>query len=143
MGRTMGRHVRGFAVLFAIVAVVIAARSLVFAQPRAAVPARASVPSKAAVQPTDPRVAARLVKQTDLIRPLYAKMAKPKPGEWLAEHAEKGQTFAEYQKVRPAGLGVANKTIYLVKIGPCNEEQAKIIRQTGEFLSIFYGMKVD
>lgn len=121
---------------------VFALQSLVAAQPRTMAPARTSVAPKAAAQPTDPRIAARLAKQADLLRPLHAKMAQPKPGEWLAEHDEKGQTFGEYQKVRPAGLGVANKTIYMVKIGPCNEEQARIIRQAGEFLSIFYAMKV-
>jgi archaemetzincin len=37
---------------------------------------------------------------------------------------------------------VANKTIYLVEIGTSDEGQRAVMRQVGEFLSIFYGMKV-
>jgi archaemetzincin len=125
------------AALFCVgIATLIALRSLVLVQSRAAPPVRA------AVQPTDPRVAARLATQADRIRSLHHKMAAPKPGEWLAVHKEQGQTFAQFQKVRPAGLGVANKTIYLVAIGDNDDAQEKVMRQVGEFLSIFYGMKV-
>jgi archaemetzincin len=142
MGRSMSRYLRGAVIVFAGIAAFIALRSLVFAQPRLANQPRPAASPRFAVQPTDPRVAARLAKQADLIRPLHSKMGEPKPGEWLAVHKEAGQTFAEFQKVRPAGLGITNKTIYMVAIGPSDDAQEKVMRQAGAFLSIFYSMKV-
>ncbi|HEY2838590.1 MAG TPA: hypothetical protein VGJ26_05560 [Pirellulales bacterium] len=98
---------------------------------------------KTASQPAKPNAVEKLDRQADLLRPLHKKLDAPKPGEWLAEHPEKGQTFVEYQKVRPAGLGVANRTIYLAALGPNSEEQDQVMRDVGEFLAIFYGMKVE
>jgi len=138
----MSRSIRGAVSLAAGMATLVTLLSLAIAQPGPTNSIRPAAAHRATVQPTDSRVAARIAKQADLLRPLHQKMAAPKPGEWLAVHQEKGQTFAEFQKVRPAGLGIANKTIYMVAIGPSAEAQEKVMRQTGDFLSIFYGMKV-
>jgi archaemetzincin len=69
-------------------------------------------------------------------------MSAPRPGEWLAEHREEGQTFQQYVKVRPVGLGTDRKTIYIVPLGAYSAEQAQVMRDTAEFLAIFYGMQV-
>ena len=37
----------------------------------------------------------------DAIRPLHSAMGKPKPGEWLDEHPEPGQTFDVYLTSSP------------------------------------------
>jgi hypothetical protein len=35
------------------------------------------------------------------LRPLAGPLPAPRPGDWLAEHDEPGQTFAEYLDARP------------------------------------------
>ena len=35
------------------------------------------------------------------LRPLADPLPPPRPGDWLAEHDEPGQTFAEYLDARP------------------------------------------
>ena len=35
------------------------------------------------------------------LKPLHEKLGKPRPGEWLAQHEEAGQTFGEYLQTRP------------------------------------------
>ena len=35
------------------------------------------------------------------LRPLADPLSPPRPGDWLAEHDEPGQTFAEYLDARP------------------------------------------
>lgn len=35
------------------------------------------------------------------LRPLADPLPPPRPGDWLAEHDEPGQTFAEYMDARP------------------------------------------
>lgn len=32
----------------------------------------------------------------DRLRPLAEPLERPRPGDWLAEHREKGQTFRQY-----------------------------------------------
>jgi archaemetzincin len=83
-----------------------------------------------------------LTRAADRIRPLHDEMAEPKPGEWLATHPEKGQTFQQYLKVRPRDLGTSRNTIYIAPVGRCTAEQAVVMRDTAEFLGIFYRMKV-
>ena len=36
--------------------------------------------------------------------PLHRTLAPPEPGEWLAEHKEPGQSYADYVHGRPAAL---------------------------------------
>jgi archaemetzincin len=82
-------------------------------------------------------------KAAQRIRGLHRKMAAPVPGEWLFEHHEDGQTFDQYQSARPAGLGTDRRTIYLAPLGRHTAEQARVMHDTGEFLAIFFAMKIE
>jgi archaemetzincin len=45
-----------------------------------------------------------------------APMPRPGPGDWLADHDEPGQTFAEFEQGRPNRLGLARNKIVLLPI---------------------------
>src|SRR5690349_11412946 len=53
--------------------------------------------------PDDPEIH-RLQRLAAAIEPLFSKRAPPKPDEWLAQHDELGQTFAQFLGGRPEKL---------------------------------------
>ncbi|MDF7798905.1 archaemetzincin [Pontiellaceae bacterium B1224] len=74
--------------------------------------------------------------------PLHQKLGKPKRGEWLAEHEERGQTFDQYLKsdtIKPWGL---RNTIYIQPIGEFSTEQQQVLDETVSFMKIFFGRDV-
>ena len=76
------------------------------------------------------------------LKPLHKKQGKPKPGEWLAEHKEKGQNFFQYLKSRPIRITSSRNTIYVTPIGDFSERQKDLIEISREFLSIYFGCPV-
>lgn len=51
------------------------------------------------------------------LSPLADPPPPPRPGDWLAEHDEPGQTFAEYLDARPVRRGDTLSAIYLCLVG--------------------------
>ena len=76
------------------------------------------------------------------LRPLATPLAKPKPGDWLAEHKEDGQTFAAYLRARPVRKSGEQGTIYICLLGDFTPEQAKVLETTQKYLEIFYQVPV-
>jgi archaemetzincin len=74
--------------------------------------------------------------------PLHEKLAKPKPGDWLAEHKEPGQTFRQYIASKPIKPTRARGIIYVQPLGEFNKTQRKIIDLTAEFMGIYFDMPV-
>jgi archaemetzincin len=72
------------------------------------------------------------------LRPLATKLGPPQPGEWLAEHEEDGQTFAQYLKARPVRRQRDLKTIYVVLLGDFTPAQKKVLETTQQYLAVFY-----
>lgn len=60
----------------------------------------------------------------------------PKPRDWLSEHLEKGQTFAEFAACKPTRP--QGRTIYLRPIGRMEAQTA----QMRAYLEAFYGVQV-
>src|SRR4051812_42743324 len=55
----------------------------------------------------------------DLVRRLQSlqqPLGKPKPGEWLAQHKEEGQTFAQFLKRHPLPTPPDLSTLYIQPI---------------------------
>lgn len=48
---------------------------------------------------------------------VFTPIAAPLAGDWLAQHQERGQTFAEYVRARPNRPNEARRTLYLVALG--------------------------
>ena len=76
------------------------------------------------------------------LRPLALPLAKPKPGDWLAEHKEDGQTFAAYLRAKPVRKSGEQGTIYICLLGDFTPEQAKVLETTQKYLEIFYQVPV-
>ncbi len=76
------------------------------------------------------------------LRPLAHPLPPPRPGDWLAEHPEPGQTFDEYVDSRPVRKSDKLHTIYLCVVGDFNEAQRRILDLTQEYLAVFFDCPV-
>lgn len=56
-------------------------------------------------------------------RHLADPLPAPRPGDWLAEHEELGQSFAEYVDARPVRKSDKLNTIYFCLVGYFTEAQ--------------------
>jgi archaemetzincin len=78
----------------------------------------------------------------DRLRPLASALLPPLPGDWLAEHREKGQTFRQYLSANPIRRGHDLTTIYLCLVGDFTEPQERVLDLTREYLSLFFDVPV-
>jgi archaemetzincin len=76
------------------------------------------------------------------LRPLADPLPPPRPGDWLAEHDEPGQTFAEYLNARPVRKGDKLHTVYLCLVGDFTEAQRRILHLTQDYLALFFDCPV-
>ena len=51
------------------------------------------------------------------LRPLANPLPAPRPGDWLAEHPEPGQTFDQYVRARPVRRSATLSTIHVCFVG--------------------------
>jgi archaemetzincin len=76
------------------------------------------------------------------LAPLARKLGKPRPGDWLYEHEESGQTFHEYLEARPVRKSKRRHTIYLCLVGKFTTKQKLIIDLTRKYMTIFFNTPV-
>jgi len=76
------------------------------------------------------------------LHPLAQKLPAPRPGDWLAEHPEPGQSVAEYLKARPVRKSDRLHTIYLCLVGEFTEAQQRILALTQDYLALFFDRPV-
>jgi archaemetzincin len=76
------------------------------------------------------------------LRRLADPLPPPRPGDWLAEHPEPGQTFAEYLDARPVRKSDKLRTIYLCLVGEFTEAQRRILDLTQDYLAVFFDCPV-
>lgn len=76
------------------------------------------------------------------LKPLHKTLGKPQPGEWLAEHEEDGQTYAEYRAGSPVTPTQKRTTFYIQPIGEFTEKQREIVALTAEFMGKYFHMPV-
>ncbi len=74
--------------------------------------------------------------------PLAKELGAPKPGEWLFEHQESGQSFAEYIKSEPVRRSPQWNTIHICVVGEITPAQQRIIETTREYLAVFFDSPV-
>ncbi|NQT41449.1 MAG: hypothetical protein HQ581_28430 [Planctomycetes bacterium] len=74
--------------------------------------------------------------------PLHNKLGKPKAGDWLAEHEEPGQSYAQYLRSWPTVPEGRRRTIYIQPLGEFTKTQRKIVDLTAEFMGIYYELPV-
>jgi archaemetzincin len=94
---------------------------------------------KVEVSPDDARALAEL---ETLLAPLAKKLGPPRPGEWLHQHKEPGQTFLEYLQEQPVRRSKEQGVIYLCLIGEFSPPQREVLERTKEYLGIFFDAPV-
>jgi archaemetzincin len=78
----------------------------------------------------------------DAIQPFHSKIDKPGPHDWLANHKEAGQSFAQYQQRHKQRICNRYQTMYIQPLGEFTETQKKLLAETTDFMGRFYGMPV-
>ena len=76
------------------------------------------------------------------VRALHALKVPPRPGDWLEQHREPGQTFDDYRASDPNRATVERTTIYLQPFGEFDAAQSRLIAATADLLGRFYGVPV-
>jgi archaemetzincin len=76
------------------------------------------------------------------LRTLADPLPPPRPGDWLAEYPEPGQTFAEYLEALPVRKSDDLHTIYLCLVGDFTEAQRRIFALTEDYLALFFDCPV-
>jgi archaemetzincin len=76
------------------------------------------------------------------LRPLAHPLPPSQAGDWLAEHSEPGQTFAEYVDSKPVRKSDKLTTIHLCLVGDFTEAQRRILDVTGDYLGAFFDCPV-
>lgn len=136
--------VRILAVLIGIGLVFVSLLPLVFGRrdPEADMPLPKDHPRKPADYARGrPHRAERLPPPLELVKPLAKPKLAPKPGEWLAEHPEEGQTVADLAVEGRAGWH-RGRTIYLVAVGELSEPQQALVERTAALLTHWYQTEV-
>lgn len=96
----------------------------------------------AAEKPPPPITPQQLVPVIRKLQPLHLKLGRPGPMDWLAQHEEPGQTFAEYVASRPTRPQGKRHVIYIQPLGTFTPEQEKVLTLTSEFMGLYYNLPV-
>lgn len=78
----------------------------------------------------------------DKLRPLHKPVPKPGPSDWLANHKEAGQSFAQYVRSDPVTAKGERNVLYIQPIGTFSPTQRSIVTLTAEYMGHFFGVKV-
>ena len=76
------------------------------------------------------------------LRRLFSLKGPPQPGDWLADHPEPGQTYAQFRKAVPKRAIDSFDTLRIVPIGPLSEGQSRVFEIVMEFMKPFFGLKL-
>lgn len=68
-------------------------------------------------------------------------MHEPRPGEWLSEHKETGQSLQTYFSIKPNSPTQERNLIYLQPVGHFSPAQNQIIGKTAAYLQVFFGLR--
>lgn len=77
------------------------------------------------------------------IKPLFTKKKPPFAGDWLADHQEPGQTYAQFRATTPLPAIDLYSTLRIVPIGPLTEGQATVLEVVRDFLKPFFGLALE
>lgn len=75
------------------------------------------------------------------ITPLHTPKKAAQPGDWLWEHDEPGQTYAEFVS-QNASRSYERSVIYIQPLGPFTQGEERLVTDTEEILRIFFGKEV-
>jgi len=76
------------------------------------------------------------------LAPLQKPLSPPRPGEWLSQHNEPGQTFQKYLTQRPVHARGKRRVLYVQPVGYFDKPEKEVLHLTARFLSAFYCLPV-
>lgn len=76
------------------------------------------------------------------LTPIAKTLDKPGPHDWLANHREAGQTFAQYVQAKPVLKSERLTTMHLCLIGNFAPDQERVLKLTMEYLGLVYTVPV-
>ncbi len=82
----------------------------------------------------------RIAETKARILPLHSKKGPVRPGDWLDEHKEDGQSFAQFLTTHKTPAQKQYPTLYVQPLGTFTKSQRAIVDHTVDFMSRFYGM---
>jgi archaemetzincin len=77
------------------------------------------------------------------ITPLFTKKKPPLAGDWLADHKEPGQTYAQFRATTPQRAIDLYSTLRIVPIGPLTEGRANVLEVVHDFLRPYFGLALE
>ncbi len=90
----------------------------------------------------EPADVKQLKAMIEKLAPIHEPLGKPQPGEWLADHPEPGQTFAQYLAASPVTPTGRRSVIYVQPLGDFTATQRKIVTLTADFMSRYFNRPV-
>ncbi len=89
---------------------------------------------------TPPYAPRRLREARERLAPLHERTAAPRPGEWRADHPERGQSFDAYLQSSPTAPTASRGTLVVQPLGTLDESRARILALVGEALEAHFGL---
>jgi archaemetzincin len=77
-----------------------------------------------------------------VLDPLHERLGAPKPGDWLSDHPETGQTFEEYLTSRPNVPTAERRTLVVQPLGELPNAHARIVKSVAEYLGRHFALPV-
>jgi archaemetzincin len=90
----------------------------------------------------EPLRAEKLDAPYEALKPLHKPKRPPRPGDWLAEHTERGQSLETYKSTFHIAPKPGQRTIYIQPIGTFTEAQERVITLTVEYIERSFGLPV-
>jgi archaemetzincin len=93
----------------------------------------------------DAESATRLKGVMKRLEPLHTRPVAPRPGDWLAEHDEPGQSFDDYLAAKPVvpdAPGGQRRTLYVQPLGALSTKERTIVELSADYLERVFGLPV-
>jgi len=72
----------------------------------------------------------------------FEPVAAPRPGDWLAEHRETGQSFDDFVKSKPNRPDKTRRKIYLQPLGEFSKGGVPLVETLSRYAAAYFGMPV-
>ena len=77
------------------------------------------------------------------IRPLFMRKLPARPGDWLTQHNEPGQTYQQFRSVVTERAIDRRSTLRVVPIGPLTTGQSAVLDVTKDVMKAFFGLPIE
>lgn len=74
--------------------------------------------------------------------PLHERLGKPRPGDWLERHPERGQTYRQYLASQPIRADARRRVLDIQPLGEFSPSQRKIVDLVAGFERIYFQLPV-